>query len=66
MADNIFEKIICKINDLSVHMSYTLRVRDYNKEVNSEYQHRITCGTVNCFTKYDQGCIPELDNAILY
>ena len=58
--------IICKINDLSVHMSYTLRVRDYNKEINSEFHYRITCGVVNCFTKYDQGCIPELDNALLY
>lgn len=58
--------IICKINDFHVHMSYTLRVRDYNKEINSEFHYKITCGVVNCFTKYDQGCIPELDNALLY
>jgi len=57
--------IICKINDFHVHMSYTLRTRDYNKEINSEYHHKITCSTVNCFTKYDQGCIPELDQSIL-
>lgn len=57
--------IICKINDFHVHMSYTLRVRDYSKEINSENHYTITCRYVNCFTKYDQGCLPELDNALL-
>lgn len=58
--------IICKINDFHVHMSYTLRVRDYSKEINNSVHYTITCNVVHCFTKYDQGCIPELDNAILY
>ena len=57
--------IICKINDFHVHMSYTLRVRNYSKEINSENHYTITCRSVNCFTKYDQGCLPELDNALL-
>ena len=57
--------IICKINDFHVHMSYTLRVRNYNKQINPEIHKQIVCNYVNCFTKYDQNCIPELDNSIL-
>ena len=57
--------IICKINNFHVHMSYTLRVRNYNKEINPDIHRQIICSHVNCFTKYDQNCIPELDNSIL-
>ena len=57
--------IICKINDFHVHMSYTLRVRNYNKEINPEIHKQVVCKYINCFTKYDQNCIPELDNSIL-
>lgn len=57
--------IICKINDFHVHMSYTLRIRNYNKEINPNTHKQIICNYVNCFTKYDQNCIPELDNSIL-
>lgn len=57
--------IICKINEFHVHMSYTLRVRNYNKEINPEIHNQIICNYVNCFTKYDQNCIPELDHSIL-
>ena len=31
--------IICKINNFQVHMSYTLRVRDYVKEINPKEKH---------------------------
>ena len=58
--------IICKINEFHVHMSYTLRVRNYNKEINPEIHKQIICNNVNCFTKYDENCIPELDNSILF
>ena len=57
--------LICKINDYNVHMSYTLRVRDYCKEIDPEKHDRIICRKVNCFEKYDGGCIPELDNRLL-
>ena len=46
-------------------MSYTLRIRNYTKEINPEIHKQIICNNVNCFTKYDENCIPELDNSIL-
>ena len=46
-------------------MSYTLRVKNYDKEINIDEHNLITCTHVNCFTKYDQNCIPELDNYLL-
>ena len=57
--------IICKINNFRVYMSYTLRVKNYSKEINIDEHNLITCTKVNCFTKYDQNCIPELDNYLL-
>lgn len=57
--------IICKIDTYNVHMSYTLRVRDYNKEINPKTKISLTITHVNCFTKYDENTIPELDKHIL-
>jgi exoribonuclease R len=57
--------IICKINEFNVHMSYTLRVRDYLKDINSKEKHFISITHVNCFTNYDENTIPELDASIL-
>ena len=31
--------IICKINDFYVHMSYTLRVRNYSKDINPKEKY---------------------------
>ena len=52
-------------------MSYTLRVSNYkkeinSKEINSKEKRSLKISEVNCFTKYDQGTIPELDNELLY
>ena len=58
--------IICKINDYNVHMSYTLRTRNYCIKRNASEHKKIVCTKVNCFTKYDQGCIPELDKIFLF
>ena len=57
--------IICNINNFHVHMSYTLRVRDYVKEINPKAKHSISVTHVNCFTNYDENTIPELDAHIL-
>ena len=57
--------IICKIDNFNIHMSYTLRIRNYMKEVNPKEKHNLTITNVNCFTKYDQNTIPELDSHIL-
>ena len=57
--------IICNINNFHVHMSYTLRVRDYVKEINPKEKHSTSVTYVNCFTNYDENTIPELDADIL-
>ena len=57
--------IICRINDYNVHMSYTLRTHDYKKEINPKNIDFIEIIQVNCFTKFDQNTIPELDRYIL-
>jgi len=57
--------IICKINNFHVHMSYTLRVRNYLKDINPKEKYVITITHVNCFTNYDENTIPELDGHIL-
>jgi hypothetical protein len=57
--------IICRINDYNVHMSYTLRTHDYKKEINPKNIDFIEITKVNCFTKFDQNTIPELDTYIL-
>ena len=57
--------IIDKIDDFRVHMSYTLRVRDYTKEINSKERKQVNITQVNCFTVYDENTIPELDRKIL-
>lgn len=58
--------VICKIDNYRVYMSYTLRVRNYSKEINVDEHQFIICTKVNCFTKFDQNCIPELDSHILF
>ena len=57
--------IICKINRFNVHMSYTLRIRNYLKEINPKEKYVLTITQVNCFTHYDENTLPELDSHIL-
>ena len=57
--------IICSIDQYHVHMSYTLRVRNYAKVINSKEKYSLTITHVNCFTNYDENTIPELDIHIL-
>jgi len=58
--------IICKINNYHVHMSYSLRIRNYSKIINPKNIKFITVTQVNCFTRYDENTIPELDRDILH
>ena len=57
--------IICNINQFHVHMSYTLRVTDYCKDINPKVKHTLTINQVNCFTNFDQNTIPQLDSHVL-
>tara|TARA_B100000886_G_scaffold220664_5_gene153404 strand:- start:40 stop:1455 length:1416 start_codon:yes stop_codon:yes gene_type:complete len=57
--------IICKINEFTVHMSYTLRIKNYEKEINPKEVNELFVNKVNCFTKYDENTIPQLDKYIL-
>lgn len=57
--------IINKIDNFNVHMSYTLRTRDYTNQINSKDKYKLTIKKVNCFVNYDENTIPELDNTVL-
>lgn len=58
--------IISKIDNYNVHMSYTLRISNYKKDINPKDKKCIKITKINCFIKYDQGTIPELDHELLY
>lgn len=57
--------IICKINDFNIHMSYTLRCRNYLKNINPKIMYNLYISYVNCFTDYDENTLPELNIHIL-
>ena len=57
--------IICKINNFHVHMSYTLRVRNFTKIINPKDKYNLVINEVHCFTQYDEHTIPQLDKHIL-
>jgi len=57
--------IICKINEFGVYMSYTLRIKNSSLLFYRGEHKTVVCTNVNCFTKFDQGCIPELDAVFL-
>lgn len=57
--------IICNIDNYNVHMSYTLRIRNYSKNIDPKNIKSLLVTHVNCFTKFDQNTIPELDKDIL-
>ena len=55
--------IICAIDNHNVYISYTLRIKNYNYTgSNDKYNMNIT--KINCPGEFDQGSIPELDDAI--
>jgi len=56
--------IICKIDDHDVHMSYTIRSRKFNGEINNNHKS-VKITKVKCLQTYDEGCIPELERHIL-
>lgn len=57
--------IICKIDKYSVYMSYSLRIQNSSFAFYRGEHKTLVCAKVNCFTKFDQGCIPELDAEFL-
>lgn len=58
--------IISKIDEYNIHMSYTLRVPNYKKNINAKIRNYLEITKINCFIKYDEGTIPELDNVLLH
>ena len=48
-----------------VHMSYTLRVKKYDKPIEPKQIHYIKITKVNCFEKHDENTLPELDDKLL-
>lgn len=57
--------IICRINHFRVHMSYTLRVPSYSKNINPKFKYSLSISQVNCFNQFDTDSIPQLDSHIL-
>lgn len=57
--------IICKINDFHVHMSYTLRIRNFTKTIQPKEKYGLVIDHVNCFNQYDEHTIPQLDKHVL-
>jgi len=57
--------IICNVNHFQVHVSYTLRLKNYTKIINSKEKYLLSITKVNCFTDYDENTIPELDRCFL-
>jgi len=60
--------IVSKINahaTFDVHMSYTLRVKKYDKLIDPKQTHCVEITRVNCFEKHDENTLPELDSQLL-
>ena len=57
--------IICNINHHNIHLSYTIRIKGYNKPLFAKEIKQIKITRVNCFMKYDENTIPELEEEIL-
>ena len=57
--------IICNINEHQIYMSYVLRVKNYNKKIQFNEKKTIKVTRVNCFEKFDNDTIPELDYYLL-
>ena len=56
--------IICRIDHHKVQISYTLRIKKYNY-IGSKNTYSLPITRVCCPGKFDQGSIPELDDALL-
>ena len=54
--------IIEGINEHSVYLSYTLRIKKLNTNYETRKKYTLNITKVNCIGKYDQGSIPELDS----
>ena len=48
-----------------VHMSYTLRVKKYDKQIDPKQTDFVKITRVNCFEKHDENTLPELDAQLL-
>ena len=57
--------IICNIDEFHVHMSYSLKIKNYNNNIDKKEKHCLMITNVNCFTKYDENTIPELDSYLI-
>ena len=62
---NVIVSKIHSIESFDVHMSYTLRVKKYNKHIEPKQMHCVKITRVNCFEKHDENTLPELDEQLL-
>ncbi len=62
---NYLNIIINRINEFNVHLSYTLRIADYNYKPDNKTTYDLVITRVKCPGKFDQGSIPELDELFI-
>jgi exoribonuclease R len=62
---NVIVSKIKSIETFDVHMSYTLRVKKYDKPIDPKQTHCVEITRVNCFEKHDENTLPELDAQLL-
>jgi exoribonuclease R len=62
---NYLNIIINRINNYNVHLSYTLRIADYNYNSDNKTTYELNITRVKCPGKFDQGSIPELDKQFI-
>jgi len=63
---NYLNIIINRINEFNVHLSYTLRIFDYNYNPDNNTKYELDITHVKCPGKFDQGSIPELDKLFIH
>ena len=56
---------ICGVNDMNIYMSYVLRVRNFEKTFNKKQIYSVRITRVNCYMKFDENTIPELEQHVL-
>ena len=53
--------IICKVNNHDVYLSYTLKTKVCNLNIDNKKMYTIHVNKITCPEMYDEGSIPELD-----
>ena len=56
---------ICGINEMNIYMSYVIRIRNFDKKFNINQIYSAPITRVNCYMRFDENTIPELEQHVL-